>query len=112
MVEVWLPWILFGIIVAAGLAFVVWKVVQIARMSPEQRKETIKQWLISAVVIAEGAIKKHGAGLEKMQMVLDTYKSKAPLLYKFMALITKNIDIEDLAEKALETVKDNFEKDE
>ena len=109
---VWLPWVLFGLVVAAGLAFVIWQIVRVVRMSPEERKETIKNWLVSAVVAAEGAIKKHGTGLEKMQMVLDTYKHKAPLLYKLMALITKNINIEDLAEKALETVKENFEKDE
>lgn len=109
--EVWLPWILFGLIVAAGIAFVVWKIIQVVRMSPEERKETIKNWLVSAVVAAEGAIKERGAGVEKMKQVLKTYQQKAPLLYKFMAFITANVDIEDLAEKALATVKENFEKD-
>ena len=108
---VWLPWVLFGLVVAAGLAFVIWQIVRVVRMSPEERKETIKNWLVSAVVAAEGAIKEHGAGLQKMQQVLDTYQHKAPVLYKFMALITKNVDIQDLAEKALATVKENFEKD-
>lgn len=106
----WLSWVILIAVAVVGVAIITWKIIQVVRMPEDERKEVIKQWLISAVVAAEAAFKESGAGAEKMQMVLDNFKENAPALYKFIVAITKDIDLQELVEKALATVKDNFEK--
>ena len=106
----WISWVLVALIAVAALAFAIWKIVQVVRMSPEERKEMLKQWLIGAVVVAEAAIKESGAGKEKMQLVKEYFQNNAPLTYKILMRITNDAELEDLINKALEMVKDNFEK--
>lgn len=105
----WLSWVILGLVAAGAIAILIWKIIEIVRMTPEARKETIKKWLISAVVAAEAAIKESGAGKEKMEMVLEYFKTNAPFTYKIMMRFTKDVDLSTLIEQALATVKDNFE---
>lgn len=105
----WLSWIIIAIIALGALGFVTWKIVQITRMSPEERKEAIKQWLVGAVVAAEASFKESGAGKEKMAFVKEQFKIKAPFAYKFLMRLTSDAELEDLIEKALAMVKENFE---
>ena len=104
----WLSWVSLAVAVVIGVGVIAWKIIQVMNMSAEERKETVTQWLISAVVAAEAAIKESGAGAEKMQMVLDHFKQNAPALYKIMLKLTKDVDLEELVEKALALVKENF----
>ena len=106
----WLSWAILIAAVVIGCGVIAWKIIQVVRMSPEERKKTVKQWLVSAVVAAEGAIKESGAGKEKMAMVLEQFKNKAPILYKFAMAITKDVDLEKLVEETLQNIKDNFEQ--
>lgn len=105
-----LSWIILIAALVIGCGIIAWKVVQVMRMSPEERKETVKQWLVSAVVAAEATIKESGAGQEKMKMVLEHFKKKAPILYKFAVSITKDINLQEVVEEALQTIKENFER--
>ena len=102
-------WVILAIIVIAIAAAAIY-VVRIVKMSPEERKQLIMQWLIGAVTIAENAITENGAGVEKMEMVVSNFKKKAPLTCKIIMKITKTENLTDLIEKALETVKTSFEK--
>ena len=106
----WISWVILAAAVVIGVGVIAWRIVQVIRMPKEERAEVVKQWLISAVVAAEAAIKEEGAGAEKMQMVLDKFKTDAPVIYKLIMSITKDIDLQDLVEKALEMVKENFEQ--
>lgn len=105
----WLSWVILGLVAAGAIAILVWKIIEVVKMSPEKRKEVIKEWLVSAVVVAENAIKESGAGQEKMEMVLKYFQTKAPFTYKIMMGLTKDIDLQELIEQALTMVKDNFE---
>lgn len=103
-------WIILIAALVIGCGLITWKVIQVIRMTPEQRKETVKQWLVSAVVAAEAAIKESGAGKEKSEMVMNYFKEKAPFIYKIIMRFTKDADLQDLINKALEMVKENFEQ--
>lgn len=105
----WLSWVIIAVAALVALGFAIWKIIQIVRMSPEERKEIIKQWLIGAVVAAESAIKESGAGKEKMALVKEQFETKAPFIYKILMRVTNDAELEDLIEKALQMVKDNFE---
>ena len=101
-------WVLIGIIAAALVGVAIWKIVEFCRMTPEQKQETVKQWLISAVVAAEAAITTPGAGQEKMKMVVDEFNKHAPMLCKIIMWTTKTASLEELIEQALAAVKENF----
>jgi DNA-binding protein YbaB len=79
-------------------------------MTPEEKQEIVKQWLIAAIVAAENAIKEQGAGQEKLQMVIDKFNDKAPMLCKIILKFTNTKTLKDLIDEALNTVKDAFEK--
>lgn len=106
----WLSWIILGLIALGGIAILIWKIIEVIKMTPDERKETIQQWLVSAVVAAEDAIKESGAGQKKMEMAMDYFKTNAPFAYKIMMRFTKDVSLQELIDKALEMVKANFEK--
>lgn len=106
----WIVWVMLIAALVIGGGVITWKVIQVIRMKPEEREEIIKQWLVSAVVAAESAIKESGAGQKKMEMVMEQFQKKAPIIYKLMMKLTKNANLKDLINKALTMVKENFEK--
>ena len=103
-------WIILGIVAALALGFVIWKIVTLVKMPKEQRKQVIKDWIISAVVLAEDAFDESGMGEQKMQTVLEKFAKKAPITCKILLKITKDLKLEDIVDEALSMIKKNFEK--
>lgn len=103
-------WILIAIAGAILIGFCIYKIVKFCKMTPEEKQEIVKQWLVAAIVAAENAIKEHGAGQEKLQMVIDKFNDKAPMLCKIILKFTNTKTLKDLIDEALNTVKDAFEK--
>lgn len=77
------------------------------KMDDAKKKELIIKWLTGAVVTAQNLIteKSDTANKEKFEQVLREFKKNAPLTYKLFAKFSKNINIEELIEAALTTLK-------
>jgi hypothetical protein len=103
-----IDWIIFGVIAAVLLGLGIWKIVEFCRLTKEQKIQIVKQWLIAAVVAAEAAITTPGAGQEKLQMVMDEFNKKAPLLCRIILWTTNNTTLTECIEDALAEVKKNF----
>lgn len=77
-------------------------VVKWRKMSKEEKKQVLKNWLIGAVVGAQNYLENNE---EKLQMVKDEFATKAPFWYKLLIRFTKEFDLEELIEEALTEVK-------
>lgn len=100
-------WIIIGIVCAIILAFVIYLIVRICKMKPEERKVLILNFLKGAVVAAEEYIGS-GHGEEKLQYVEDYFREKAPWFLKILFAISGEKDLKGLIEEALSAVKNNF----
>lgn len=96
--------IILGVI-ALGLC--AWGVIVFFKMDDNKKKELIIKWLTGAVVTAQNLIteKTDEANKEKFEQVLNEFKKNAPITYKIFAKFSKNINIEELIEVALTTLK-------
>ena len=101
----WIMLIAIGIILLSAGIFAI---VKICKMSEEERRNLIIQWLIGAVTIAENAIKEQGAGVQKLEMVISEFNKKAPILCKILLYITKCESLTEMIEKALEMAKSTW----
>lgn len=102
----WVVWVIVGI-VAAGLlvALVLW-LIKFFRKTPEERKQTVINFLIGLVTVAEDAFKdEHGKGAEKLKMVEDAFNRVAPWALKLMLKFSGAKDLRELIELALEQAK-------
>lgn len=102
-------YIILGVIGAAVLAFVIYKVIQIAKMKPEERRELIKTYLKGLVAEAEKQIGA-GNGDLKLAQVEEWFNKKAPMILKIVLSILGKENIKDLIEDALKEIKESFEK--
>lgn len=102
-------YIILGVIGAAVLAFVIYKIVQIAKMKPEERKELIKTYLKGLVAEAEKQIGA-GNGDLKFAQVEEWFNKKAPMILKIVLSILGKENLKDLIEDALKEIKESFEK--
>ena len=102
-------YILLGVLAIAILAFVVFKAVQILRLSPEARKELLITYLKGLVALAEQEIGS-GHGQEKLAKVEEYFNKKAPFIYKASLYIFGKENLRELIELALSQIKDSFEK--
>ena len=102
-------WIIIGILGATIIGYLVYKIIYIVRLSPEERKNVLISYLVSLVNAAEGAIGS-GHGAEKLEQVEKWFKEKAPLAYKIILSLIGKENLKDLIEAALEEIKHNFEK--
>lgn len=100
-------WIIIGIVCAAILAFIIYLIVKICKMKPEERKKLILNFLKGAVVAAEEYIGS-GHGQEKLEYVEKYFKENAPWFLKILLLISGEDSLSGLIEEALTAVKDNF----
>lgn len=100
-------WIIVGLIAALILGVVIYYIVKICKMKPEDRKALILNFLKGAVVAAEEYIGK-GHGQEKLAYVEEYFKKKAPWFLKVLFAITGKDSLDDLIEEALKAVKENF----
>lgn len=102
-------YIILGVIGAAVLAFVIYKIVQTAKMKPEERKELIKTYLKGLVAEAEKQIGA-GNGDLKFAQVEEWFNKKAPMILKIVLSILGKENLKDLIEDALKEIKESFEK--
>ena len=102
-------YIILGVIGAAVLAFVIYKIVQIAKMKPEERKELIKTYLKGLVAEAEKQIGA-GNGDLKLAQVEEWFNKKAPMVLKIVLSILGKENLKDLIEDALKEIKESFGK--
>jgi hypothetical protein len=102
-------YIILGVVGAAVLAFVVYKIIQIAKMKPEERKELIKTYLKGLVAEAEKQIGA-GNGDLKFAQVEEWFNKKAPMILKIVLSILGKENLKDLIEDALKEIKESFEK--
>lgn len=102
-------WVIIGIVCAAILAFVIYLIVRICKMRPEERKELLLNFLKGAVVAAEEYIGS-GHGEEKLQYVEEYFKKKAPWFLKILFMISGQNDLKSLIEEALDAVEGSFGK--
>ena len=102
-------YIILGVIGAAVLAFVIYKIVQIAKMKPEERKELVRTYLKGLVAEAEKQIGA-GNGDLKFAQVEEWFNKKAPMIFKIVLSILGKESLKDLIEDALKEIKESFEK--
>ena len=102
-------WIIIGIVCAAILAFVIYLIVRICKMKPEERKELLLNFLKGAVVAAEEYIGS-GHGDEKLQYVEDYFNKNAPWFLKILFAISGQNNLKSLIEEALDAVEGSFGK--
>ena len=102
-------WVIIGVVVAIILALLVFFIVKICKMKPEERKELILNFLKGAVVAAEEYIGS-GHGDEKLAYVEEYFNKKAPWFLKVLFAISGQNDLKSLIEEALESVEGSFGK--
>ena len=100
-------WIIIGLVAAGLLAFLVYLIVRICKMKPEERRVLVLNFLKGAVVAAEEYIGS-GRGDEKLQYVEDYFNKKAPWFLKILFVISGEKDLKALIEEALAAVKGSF----
>ena len=108
----WIVWVIIGIVAAIVLAVVIYFIVKIVKMSPEQRKKVIMNFLMGLVTTAENLYVEHGMGKEKIEEVQKAFKQTAPWFLKILLVVTKSADLNDLIERALTKVKETWGKQE
>lgn len=102
-------YILFGLICIGILAYLIINIVKFSKMKPEERKEMVITYLKGLVAYAEKQLGS-GNGADKLKLVEDMFKKKAPLIYKILLKATGVKDIKELIELALSEVKRDFVK--
>ena len=110
MLPDWVIWVVIGIVAAIVLTIVIYYIIKVAKMPPEEREEFIVDFLVGLVTAAELAYEEHGKGSEKLKDVEEAFNKKAPWFLKILLAVTKTSSLDDLIEKALTKAKDAFEK--
>ena len=107
-------WIIIGVIGLVAIAALVWFIVKLVKMKPEEREELIVQILIGLVTAAENYFVGEGRGQEKIAWVQEQFNKTAPWFVKIVLMLTKTADFNELVKKALEKAKatewDKFKK--
>lgn len=103
-------WIIIGIIGAGILTFIIYNIVKLLKMNPEQRKEVLKTYLKGLIVLAEQEIVGTKRGEERLKMVEDYFNKKAPIIYKIILLLVGKNNLKEFIEEALKEIKDAFNK--
>lgn len=102
-------WVIIGVVAAVILALLIFFIVKICKMKPEERKQLILNFLKGAVVAAEEYIGS-GHGDEKLAYVEEYFKKKAPWFLKILFMISGQDDLKGLIEEALDAVEGSFGK--
>ena len=107
-------WIVIGLVCAAVIAALVFFIIKLVKMKPEEREEIIVQILIGLVTVAESYFEGEGRGEEKIAWVQEQFNKTAPWFVKIVLKLTKTADFNELVKKALEKAKttewDKFKK--
>lgn len=95
---------------AVVIAWFAATIVKIVRMEPEQREEAVKTYLKGLIAWAEKEFTGHGRGAEKLLSVLEAFSKNAPIFVRLIVLLGGVDSLEELIEKALKELKENFSK--
>ena len=98
-------WVIIGIVAAIALAAGIYYLIKFIRLSPEEKKKILIQFLLGLVDMAEIYFAEGGEGAEKLKWVEEQFKKTAPWFLKLLLMFTKSTDLRDLIEKALEIAK-------
>lgn len=105
-----ITYIIIGVVGVAALSFLIYKIVKFCKMSAEEKKQVLITYLKGLVAFAESQIVEHGKGAEKLRLVENTFKEKAPFVYKLLLKVVGVDNLKGLIEVALKELKRDFEK--
>jgi hypothetical protein len=100
-----LVWLVIGLAAAAVLTAIIYFAVKFFKMTADERKELLVQFLIGLVTVVEPMFEKSGAGAEKVKWVEEQFNKTAPWFLKMVLSLTKTANLHDLIDKALEKAK-------
>ena len=100
---------LFGIFCLSIITYVIATIVKFCKMSDTEKREFVLTYLKGLVAYAEKKIGS-GKGVEKLKLVEEMFKKKAPMIYKMLLKAAGVKDIKELIEVALTEVKRDFVK--
>lgn len=107
-------WIIIGLVGLIAIAALIWFIIKVIKMKPEEREQLIIQILIGLVTAAENYFVGEGRGAEKIAWVQEQFNKTAPWFVKIILMITKTADFNELIKKALTEAKttewDKFKK--
>lgn len=98
--------VIVAIVLIAAIIFLV----KIFKMKPEERTKLVKTYLKGLVALAEQEIVGTKRGKERLEMVENVFKRKAPMIYKITLLLLGKDNLVQLIEDALKEIKTAFEK--
>ena len=102
-------YILFGLVCFCSIGYIVCKIIKLSKMTSEEKRETVITYLKGLVAFAEKELGS-SKGAEKLKLVEDMFKKKAPMIYKMLLKAIGVNDIKELVEVALAEVKRDFQK--
>lgn len=102
-------WVIIGVVGAAVLAFLIYWIIKICKMKPEDRKKVLLTYLKGAVAMAEKEIGA-GHGDAKLQEVEDYFNKHAGWFLKILLMVSGKSCLKDLIEEALKEIKESFAK--
>lgn len=100
---------LFGILCLGVIIYLVINIIKFCKMTPAEKREFVLIYVKGLVAYAEKTLGS-GKGAEKLKLVEDTFKKKAPMIYKILLKAIGVKDIKELIEIALAEVKRDFTK--
>ena len=101
-------YIVIGVVALVLLTLLIIKIVKFVKMSPEQKREFLKTYVKGIVVLAEQTVTGDKRGQEQLQMVVDYFNKKAPMVYKFVLFLIGKDNFKQIVEEALEDIKNSF----
>ena len=100
---------LFGILCLGVITYLVVNIVKFCKMKHTEKREIVLTYVKGLVDYAEKTLGS-GKGAEKLKLVEDMFKKKAPMIYKMLLKAIGAKDITELIEVALAEVKRDFTK--
>ena len=100
---------LFGILCLGVITYLVVNIVKFCKITPTEKREFVLTYVKGLVAYAEKTLGS-GKGAEKLKLVEDMFKKKAPMIYKMLLKAIGAKDITELIEVALAEVKRDFTK--
>lgn len=100
---------LFGILCLGVITYLVVNIIKFCKITPTEKREFVLTYVKGLVAYAEKTLGS-GKGAEKLKLVEDMFKKKAPMIYKMLLKAIGVKDIKELIEVALAEVKRDFVK--
>lgn len=104
-------WVIIGIVAAAILAGLIWFIVKISKMSPEDRKDAIRDFLSAIIEASIDIYVQNGIGEEQVKKLEEEFKKTAPWFLKILLSVTSSANLDELIEEALQKAQDKINKD-